>query len=606
MSIVEELDWLDVMFHGLIIGSKGSGFKRIKEETGATVEIKNGRCFVMGTQDEIEKAKDVILKKVHLNQAYENKRTSKMGEFGTVEGKKTTLQETVDVVSDSWESVDFLDPKYFGAIIGKQGSHIKGLEKQFGLRMRKDSDRDKIVMKGSEEAKANAKEWFQEFVARKEKNFPETKEQQRRKPRGNGVSVRKRTTSDNLCWQSIDFLSPKCFGQIVGKGGSNLRKLESNYDVLIKIDKDKLSIKGSDEAKERITEYLRQVDFSNKNFVGKRVIKRAFIVGLATEDKVKLSLARNCKNLDHCEITGFNSFDLDRSYLNTPGLEEALLHAFQIAKMSTTKNPNSICEILVHSGTIHYSIRPGEYEASKVINGVYERLTKDVLTFDKIESLPVIKKIIRYDFMISTPAPVTELRYKLYIQFNEKEENFRFISCEDAGVVQKLFENIKSGPGYFCNKKDVIAKFDIIDPRSNVTTRLNIDVYYPEDEHTFLVTKHMEVLNDDFFNKIDIENDGPEVKLYIPDLPENYSLQFYRRSVRNDYCFASTNILRTSSEIVLINDGSQCKEENLTDLFFVNEIINSLFQTNDWTVKEVVEYFEKVLKFSDNIMQYLL
>ena len=155
----------------------------------------------------------------------------------------------------------------------------------------------------------------------------------------------------------------------------------------------------------------------------------------------------------------------------------------------------------------------------------------------------------------------------------------------------------------------MITKFDIIDPKSNFTTRLNIDVFSKDIEQNLLISKHLEMLDDAFFNKISVKSNGSEFDLYLPALPGKYELSYYRRSDRNRYVFANSNILITSNENVLINldpYGNKCSGDNIADLFFINETINSLLQGNDWTVQEVVECFENILKFSDNIMQSLL
>ena len=467
MAIVEEIDWLDVLFHGLIIGSNGSGLKRIKKETGATVEIKNQQCIVKGTRDEVEKAKEFIMNKVYEKpictnmEGYEkpictNKEgVSKLEVFDVQEESEIlTLKGVEDVEDEFCESVDFLDPKYFGAVIGKRDSHLKELDSRFELKLKRDTIKNKIVMKGSEAAKIKAEEWIREFVSENEQSSAES---------ANQLIVRKRNTSLN--WENVDFIGSEFFGEIIGKGGSNIKQLERKYGLSIRIDKEnnKVVIKGADEAKKKITEeYFRKLVMTSKI----KSTKHVFWAGLKDKDQILLTLAGNCKDHEHCEITEFkNSFNISKSYSSIPGLEKALQNAFQVTKSYIEDNPEVTCDILVHAGMMHYKYKPGRYEASngryeasKVIQkySVYERLTKDQVSFDKLQSLPVIKNTIRYDFAIGIPKSLTELEYRIYLQFNEEEEQFKFVSCEDAGVDRQMFSTVQSGPGYFCSKK----KFD--------------------------------------------------------------------------------------------------------------------------------------------------
>ncbi|KAG0188959.1 activating signal cointegrator 1 complex subunit [Apophysomyces sp. BC1034] len=61
-------------FHGIIIGRGGSTLKQLKIETGARIDVSNGKDTVMikGTQDKVDKAKETIDRLI--KQAYDNSR----------------------------------------------------------------------------------------------------------------------------------------------------------------------------------------------------------------------------------------------------------------------------------------------------------------------------------------------------------------------------------------------------------------------------------------------------------------------------------------------------------------------------------------------------
>ena len=604
MSVfTEEIDWLDDKFHGLVIGANGSRKSwSIKEKTGATVEIKNKRCFITGTQVQIENAKDTILKTIQSNLLNDKESilcvVQKRGNHkpkpdGGV--KKSVAQAAVN--DFSWESVEFLDSKYFSEIIGKCGNHIKDLQSRFGLQMRKDEKINKIVIKGDEEAKCQVKEWLMNFVSKKEQ-----------------ASVRKRSMPANnvdLGWHSIDFISSQYFGSVIGKGGANIKKIEKEYDVSLRVDKDinKIVVNGSDKARYEVEQYFKSfISIKLERYVIKTGVKKIFFVGLKPDDTVVMNTV-TCKDFQHCQIVKFNNtLGTEKRYINIPNFENALMDALQIAKTHIDDNPNhAVCDILLHGGKMHYQVQPGSYKVSdlqKSKSYIYERLSQELLTFEKVENLPEVRTIIRYDVQICTPEPFVKLRYKIYIATDE-DGNPKFLTSEEAKLSNGSISNITSGPGYFFNKCSPIAKFDIVDPMSNITTRLNIDVFYSDAEHDSLISKHMKVLKTVFFDQIKLTKSDNEFDLYLTDLPAEYVMTFYRRSDRNDYLFASTNILRTSQEKIIYADNN-CNGESVTDVFFVSEIINTLFQTTDWTVKEVSECFKTTLEFSDKMIQYLM
>ena len=61
----EEIDWLAEAYHGIVIGSRGRTIRKIQENSGATVTVKNGKCYTFGTEDERNKSKALIFEIIY-------------------------------------------------------------------------------------------------------------------------------------------------------------------------------------------------------------------------------------------------------------------------------------------------------------------------------------------------------------------------------------------------------------------------------------------------------------------------------------------------------------------------------------------------------------
>lgn len=680
----EELDWLDVSLHFLFTSTEIS--KCIEDETGAKIHIQNKRFYVEGNTEEREKAKDIILAKV-----YDRNVDIENGSHNRARHK--TLRERND--DGCWEAVDFLDPKYFGELIGKNGVHIKKLEETFGLQMRKDERKNKIVMKGDEKSKNEAIIWFQDFVA--------TKEFEEGKP-----DVRKRFNQDDSSWEAVDFLDSKYFGKIIGKGGqhikelqrkfnvemrkdelrnkivmrgekeaketamqyfrdfvagaesertsdpfvrnnvsgegprrlnisevngeeevidfvaetffgsiigkcgANIRSLERKYQVSLRIDGsiNKLLVKGQEDNKSKLKSYLRNYVSRPKEYTKISQLREVFFVGMESEDRINLDFAENCDKPSHTEICSFkNSLPLEKCYENVPKLRESLLNALCIAKMNIEGDQNAICEVKMHWGEMHYAAKPGSYSIGDLIenpNVAYEPIPAHLLSFEKIESQPIVDRLIRYDMLIELLHRRARIRYQMFLKEASPETpgsgSLKFVSCEEAGTSLKMFSTLRCGPGYFCNPETKVCRYDIVDPNTNRTTRVNIRTIKRSRSTDEFLKEHLNVLKE-FFEDVYMTEEN--TKLFLPSLPTNYVITYLRRSERNTYRFSDGNELLSSTETVYINLDKQNTPTQLKDIYFRNDIVEGLLSTPDWTVEEVVDAMEKMLKFNDIMTQYL-
>lgn len=227
----EELDWLDPSLHFLLVSTEIS--KSIEDEAGAKVYFENKHLFVEGNTESREKAKDIILEKV-----YERNAVLEENEINNRTANQINAAGGDD--HGCWDVIEFVDSKYFAEIIGRNGDHIRKLEKKFGLKIKKDKQKNKIIIKGGQESKNEAIFWFQNFIASKDSDHPN--------PEG---ETRKGSLEDDESWETVDFLEPKYFGKIIGKNGYHIKRLEKRFGLQMKKDEqqNKIVMKGNEESK---------------------------------------------------------------------------------------------------------------------------------------------------------------------------------------------------------------------------------------------------------------------------------------------------------------------------------------------------------------------
>lgn len=162
---------------------------------------------------------------------------------------------------------------------------------------------------------------------------------------------------------------------------------------------------------------------------------------------------------------------------------------------------------------------------------------------------------------------------------------------------------MRFGQGYLSNSELKIARLVIIDPYTNIITRVNIRNIFPN-FHSIL-QEHAKKIKESFFEKISICGDGKTdgVEISLPTLPSNYNLIFFRRVERKIYEFPHGNMLRSSKEKVLVDIGMEGRD--VDEVYFINSELNNLLQTPESNVMKIADCFEKLLEFSGNMLDVL-
>lgn len=570
--IKEKVDWVLPNHYGAIIGKKGATINEIRIKSGATVIIEknSGGCFVEGTTSQIDIAKTLIKQKIKENESRQ-------------QISKTRI--TSPISDPNWNCVEFVQPSMIGKVMGKNGETIKSFEQNYGVKFR--AENRKLYIYGSllQHSNKMAIKGLHELL------------------KGN---VENEKALNDGGWEIVQHFDSKFIGMVFGKNGDNAKKLERQYGVRIKaMSKEKevfLFIKGDDDqSKEKLRIYLRKIS-CNENYTG---LKKVYFVG-SCPIKFVDSKTSGLSKMSTSSLA-FNPL-IEKSFSSVPGLQEGLQEIFTNAKAKLQNLNGSVCDYIIHSGRMLCKKPCGEYLMSdlSVNDFVYRRLKQGDLEIIKINDLPTTKEYFRYDLSILTPKPIVRIRYKLFLQ--ETAQGFSFISPKEAGVNEREFFLIETSPGYVSLRDSNLARVDIIDPNTSKTLRINTNIYYQDDEYESQLRTHLQVLNP-IFKKIIFNNSNlglSQMELNIPELPGGYLMSYLRRTIRKTYRFSGSNLLRTSEEKVLINLEVIYPDENeIVDLFFVNENINDLLEEDDWDPEEVVNEMENVIKFSDTMLQFL-
>ena len=287
------------------------------------------------------------------------------------------------------------------------------------------------------------------------------------------------------------------------------------------------------------------------------------MIGLQDKDEVIVAKSPRCRDLNHSVIVAFDlGTDLSTSFTNVVGFEDELRRQLNVLKQK--KCPS---RVTIHHGVMHYSQPEGRYPVRLLLkHAEYERLFHDSVKLDIINELPCTLELMRFDITITTPDSGCKLFYQMFV----KDGAF-------IGDISKVDQNMlrfvvpdSPEPGFLIKKSTNVCRFDIINPKSNFTTRLKLDYIDHDDQSLPLMKMHGSALKD-FFHKIKIKTDAEDLELNVLDLavPDGYEIVYYRRSTRKEFSFKD-NHLQISREKVFQNTehpAMQHVEKDITDVF---------------------------------------
>ena len=498
----------------------------------------------------------------------------------------------MDISED--EMLDWIDPDFFGFIIGKRRTIINEIERKSEAKV---TISGTCSIRGNEVQREEAKQLIREHLDTHKYYIDES-------------------------YTQLDFVQPRHIGGVMGKRGANIERLKIDLNVVLKVNSNKLFIKGDPDA----DQHIRDASEKLKMFVW-------VLENNSYEHKCQLILG-NPESITTVEGPGrpegfMSIFSNQTVDVDNTIQENHLVEAFQITKdkqkmLNKNGMSNPCVEYSIHPGRMFSNMIPGRYQQNESFKDslIYRNLTGDDLDIAELESsLEKIDSVIWYDFHIYTPESFHKIRYKIFLSNEADEEEPRFITNEEAGFDGNGFRTIREGPGYFYKLDMKIARVEFIDSEHGLTTRINTMIYddsQPDgDEDIDGFNHHLEILTP-FYEGIEIRQDDDiaenapykDSKISIPELPQGYKLRFYRRVTRASYRFNGENILRICKEKVFLQEDNFAPtnqhQSDFVDLILENEAINDLLRSDDWEPRKVVDELTTLLNSSKTMLaQYL-
>lgn len=608
--IDEEIEWLDVVFFDLIRNLKS----KIKAESDCDVFINSNKCILRGTRYGICLANQLIVSNMfhendsNLCDGHDLGKTVAERNISPSKNKHKLTQRKS--AGNEVKVISFVDKKFFGPLIGKGGQNKGKLEMQFDVKLEFDNKEDSIKVVGSKTSCEEFEEYCKTYIERKNNSQKRYQNDDRltntRKnykstiPKSSPFQVKTDT-------ETIKIDNDTLLISFIKKN----KMLESCYDVKFSVDNKRKAIilRGADSNKAKFRDHLwfKLNQMENQSFF----TKEFFFVGLKDNTVIVLNSSQNCinKNLNqHCKVTSthnLRSFSKE-SFINTPGLRESLKSKLEKARQILMDDESAVCDTLIHLGLLHFNHLPGERKIAEIDCHsccIYERLDDKYLNLQKLRDLPIRRNIVRYDMTILAKDISCRLRYKIYIDLTKGE----FVNFREVGIDEREFYDIYIGPGYFTVKNTILSRFDIVELRKNLSTRVRIQISSNDEKIKEKIQLHGMALKS-FFSNIKISLDSNTYNLDIPSIPKEYDIIFLRKSERKDYQYTTGNILRSSVETVIINASSSNSPDYISDLFFINEPLSAMLAEKpcNWNIDSILNKSEAMLIFISEMLSYIL
>ena len=186
---------------------------------------------------------------------------------------------------------------------------------------------------------------------------------------------------------------------------------------------------------------------------------------------------------------------------------------------------------------------------------------------------------------------------------------------KEAGVADKDCFETRVGPGYFATGMLNVAELDVIDPRdyshqSSIYVKnpeTEVDLNQPLRNGLSLFFENI-VINPSVINHPDEESRNIRQEIHLPEVPEEYKIEYFRRTVRKTYQFDQNNTISTSQVKVFANHQDPYFRSNnqsdVTDMFFRGRRINKMGRNLQPDM--VLEEIETLLEFADKMMRFCL
>ncbi|XP_057302361.1 uncharacterized protein LOC130636601 [Hydractinia symbiolongicarpus] len=395
----------------------------------------------------------------------------------------------------------------------------------------------------------------------------------------------------------INFVDADYFSEIIGKKGENIKRLNKEFGVRLRVDwkKIKIHVIGNRKSKLKVRAYFQLFVHLKKEVRRHKPRRMCFIAGCSSSDIVSLIKA-NCTNEHkHLEIKVLKPLaDSSKTFSNIENFENTIEKILFDAKSDLTKNANVIYDFMVHHGQFHYLGKSGECSVGNLLSStkrVFEKLNLTALKFDGLTLQRCEKSFTRVDMKIHAQRTGVELRYVLFID----EEFSSFLTCEDIGQ-DRHFYQAKVEDGYFSTEKVCKSTIDVVDPTSNMSIRTLVNSYETTPSALEVLNAHISPLKN-FLGSIQLSKDSP-IGVKYRDIPEGYMIYYLRKSERSSYKLAKSTILRTSKELITIRNGLSTMDRE-SDMFLCSEIL----QRRDWDIPNAKSALQEMFECSEHFLR---
>ncbi|XP_044174207.1 uncharacterized protein LOC114958012 [Acropora millepora] len=458
-----------------------------------------------------------------------------------------------------------------GLIIGKKGWRLQDINEKSGAYV--DVKDDKVHLRGTPEQREKAKKHIREILNPRQL-FPL---RHRQKEVGGRSSYQKSTQKESkrAGFKLVQNLPVGMMGHVIGKGGQNLKTIETKTGVTLKVYGSKLYIKAKSEKSEKLAVREIKVLASiglQRTQLAVPITKFVHVDNVQLEEKHDIQLAPTQLAYASLEETYYKlqllpghplQEETFSGFRNTDDLNKKILKVLE--KIYAEKSDKEVkFDMWCHFGHAYITnVDEDEVEDTFTLNEVKGKIqngnSKSWKPFFKegVEKMEVeaitslqsraTQEDIRYDFAFYTPS-CRNVRVKTWImEENSGQEGSEAGSsmafCKTAPVpVRNILTQVKSNEEgaasntpifYICSQPRLRMKVDILMPAKGLDCRLLIRTWKnyapksPQDEEE-------DKILESYLMGMKIDGD----RLILPpasQLQEGFDLYYHRRSLRKTY-----------------------------------------------------------------------
>ncbi|XP_015754363.1 PREDICTED: uncharacterized protein LOC107334005 isoform X7 [Acropora digitifera] len=453
-----------------------------------------------------------------------------------------------------------------GLIIGKKGWRLQDINEKSGAHV--DVKGDKVHLRGTPEQREKAKKHIKEIL-----NPRQLLPLRHREKEVRGRSSYQKSTpkkSKRAGFKLVQNLPVGMMGHVIGKGGQNLKTIETKTGVTLKVYGSKLYIKAKSEESEKLA--VREIKVLARTQLAVPITKFVHVDNVQLEEKHDIQLAPTQVAFAGLEETCYKlqllpghplQEETFSGFRNTDDLNKKILKVLE--KIYAEKSDKEVkFDMWCHFGHAYITkVDEDEVDETFTPNEIKEKIQNgnskswkpnfkegvEKMEVEAITSLPsrATQEDIRYDFSFYTPS-CRNVRVKTWIMKENygqegSEAGSSMAFCKTAPVpVRNILTQVKSNEEgaasntpifYICSQPRLRMRVDILMPAKDLDCRLLIRTWNnyapksPQDEEE-------DKILESYLMGMKIDGD----RLILPpasQLQEGFDLYHHRRSLRKIY-----------------------------------------------------------------------